>query len=193
MPTIVSACTYGTEWVKWWTATQPQERETKQWPFPRDSISDVGWSKFPANGKDGIFLAIMGLSWWPPAIKSLSEVAFFEEAVTEIHWVIQELIQIRTRQASYPPPPPSQDESNPHQHNLIPCPPASCTRSRTSSSRPHTSSSRPRTSSSHPRTSSSRPHTSSSRPPVSTFGTQTYSRGEGKRSVKLTWKALAGG
>ena len=131
VPTIINACAYGTEWVKWWTATQPQECETKQWPFPRDSIDDVSWSKFPANGKDGIFLAIMGLSWWPFAIQSLSEVAFFEEAVTEIHWVVREIIRIRTHQTSSPPLPPSQD-----QNHLVLRPPVSSSRSRASSSRP---------------------------------------------------------
>ena len=92
VPTVVSARAYGDEWVKWWTAAQPQERETQQWPFSRDSISDIGWGKFPANGKDGIYLTIMGLSWWASVIWTSNEVAFFEKAVIDLRWVVRELI-----------------------------------------------------------------------------------------------------
>ena len=92
MPIIASARTYGTEWVKWWTTAQPQERDTQQWPFSRDPLEDVCWHWFPANGKDGIFLAVMALSWWASTVRSSDEVGFFEEAVADLHWVIQELI-----------------------------------------------------------------------------------------------------
>ncbi|KAF9781701.1 hypothetical protein BJ322DRAFT_982843, partial [Thelephora terrestris] len=63
-PAVVDANTYGTEWVKWWTPAQPQEREVRKWPFPRSSNSDACWRKFPANGKDGLFTAVMALAWW---------------------------------------------------------------------------------------------------------------------------------
>ena len=197
MPTIVDAHIYGSEWVEWWTAAQPPERETHQWPFPRETIGDMGWSKFPANGKDGVFLAVMGLSWWAPAIQSLSEIAFFEEAVTDLDWVIQELVRIRTSLTPSPALPPSQSEPKPRRHNRAP-PSRNEPRPRrhnraprsSSSSRPRTSSpciqsSRPHVSSSHVQ--SSRPRTSSSRVQVP-YG---HPRGEGKRTIKPTWKAMA--
>lgn len=161
VPTIADARTYGLEWVKWWMVAQPREHEKKQWPIPRDSISDVAWSKFPANRKDGIFLAIMGLSWWPPAIRSSNKVALFEEAVTDLRWVIQELIRIRTSLTSSPALPPPRGEPNLHQHDPAPC----------------------SSSSSHPRTS---PPISR----VSISGECGRSRGEGKWVVKPTWKVL---
>ena len=154
VPTIVDAHIYGSEWVEWWTAAQPQERETRQWPFSRETIGDMGWSKFPANGKDGIFLAVMGLSWWAPAIQSLDEAASFEEAVTDLDWVVQELVRIRTSLTPSPALSPSQNKPRPHQRNHA----------------PHSSSSRPR-----------------SRVQVS-YG---HPRGEGKRTIKPTWKAMA--
>ena len=163
VPIIVDAHIYGSEWVEWWTVAQPQEHETHQWPFPREPISDMGWNKFPANGKDGIFLAVMGLSWWAPAVRFSNEVAFFEEAVTDLHWVILELIRSRASQTSPPHLPPSQDEHNPNQHDLVP-----------RSSSP------------------SCPHTSSSGLQVSSSGARGHSRGKGKRTVKPTWKVIAG-
>jgi hypothetical protein len=115
VPVITNAHAYGTEWVKWWAAAQPKERDTGQWPFSRSVDSDVGWRKFPANGKDGIFVAVMALSWWAVAAQSPEEIVFFEEAVTDIHWVIQELICIKTTNGLSPSPPPSpQDEPTPH-------------------------------------------------------------------------------
>jgi hypothetical protein len=163
VPTVISAHVYGTEWVKWWTAAQPRERKTQQWPLSMDSTSDISWSKFPANGKDGIFLAVMGLSWWAAAVRSLDEVVFFEQAVTDLHWVVQELVRTRTTQISPPSLPPSQDESNPLQHDLTP----------------------------RPSSSSSRPPASLPRPRVSTLGVHIHPRGEGKRIIRPTRKALA--
>jgi hypothetical protein len=162
VPTVISAPVYGTEWVKWWTTAQPRERKTQQWPFSMDG-TNISWSKFPANGKDGIFLAVMGLSWWATAVRSSDEVVFFEQAVTDLHWVVQELTRTRTTQISPPSPPPSQDKSDPPQHSLTP---------RGSSS-------------------SSRPPVSSSRPRVSTLGVHIHPRGEGKRIIIPTRKALA--
>ena len=163
VPTIINADTYGTEWVAWWTAAQPQERNTQQWSFPKDTSGGIGWQRFPANGKDGIFLAVMALSWWASAIRSSNEIVLFEEAVTDLHWVVQELIQVKTVNQTPPPPPvPPQDESNPHQ-------------------RPIPRRSKPAT----------RPPASSSHPPVSAPKVHTHQRAKGKRTVKPSWKALA--
>ena len=167
VPIIASARTYGTEWVKWWTTAQPQERDTQQWPFSRDPLEDVCWRQFPANGKDGIFLAVMALSWWASTVRSSDEVGFFEEAVANLHWVIQELIRVKTAsQISLSPPPSSQDKSKPHQR-LTP---------------------RRRNPVSHPPASSSHSQALPSGPPVSTLSI--YRRAEGKQVVKPTWKEL---
>ena len=108
IPVIVDANSYGTEWVKWWKAAQPKERDAEQWPFPRSVNGDAGWHRFPAIGKDGIFVAVMALSWWASAIKSPNEITFFEEAVTDLHWVIQELMRVKKTCEPLPslPPPP---------------------------------------------------------------------------------------
>ena len=137
IPAIVDACTYGTEWVKWWTAAQPRGRDTQQWPFPKTVNDDGGWRKFPANGKDGIFTAVMALSWWAHTIRSPSEIPFFEEATADLHWVIQELIRIKTPYQLSPslPPPPAQSEDNSHPSDPTSDPPVSSSCSRPPSSR----------------------------------------------------------
>lgn len=162
VPAITSASTYGTEWVEWWTAAQPRERDVQQWPFSRDADGDISWGKFPANGKDGIFLAVMALSWWAPAIRSSNEITTFEEAVTDLHWVIRELIQVKTA-SQIPPSPlaPSQDKANPSKLPTLRQP-------------------------SH----ASRPPLSSSHLPVSTPKVHTHQRAEGKRAVRPSRKAL---
>ena len=164
MPTIASACAYGTEWVKWWTAAQPQECDVHEWPFSRDTNIDVDWCKFPANGKDGVFLAVMALSWWAPAARTSDEIEFFEEAVADLHWVISELIFARTAHRLSPPPPP-QDKPN----HRRPRPTLSQSGSTSTQS-----------------ASTSLPTALSSRPPVSA----SHERAAGKRIVKPSWKVL---
>jgi len=163
VPTIACAHTYGAEWIKWWAAAQPPGRDTRQWPFSRDADNGIDWCKFPANGKDGIFLAIMALSWWAPAVRFSNEIAFFEEAATDLHWVIQELIRFKTASQIPPPPPPSPRDEPDARPQPTSCPP----------------------------TSSSRPPTSSSRPPVSSAGVHSHQRARGKRVVKPSWRVLA--
>lgn len=130
VPVVNDAHAYGTQWVKWWMTAQPKERNAQKWPFSRDANASIGWGKFPANGKDGMFVAVMAMSWWATSVRSPEEVLFFEEAVADIHWVIQELIRFKTADPLSPPPSLSpQDEPSSH-------PPAPPSDPRTSSSRP---------------------------------------------------------
>ena len=168
MPVVVDSNSYGDEWVKWWKAAQPKERDTEQWPFPRNVNGDAGWHRFPAIGKDGIFVAVMALSWWASAARSPSEITFFEEAVTDLHWVIQELIRVKTTSDLSPSHPPPRVESDVRQSGFTHSQP---------NSTPHPPAPPPHD--------NARP----SRPPVSASNTPAYHRAEGKRVVKPTWKA----
>jgi hypothetical protein len=168
VPVVTDAYAYGIEWVNWWRASQPKERNTKEWPFPRNASIDAGWDRFPATGKDGIFIAIMALSWWANAVRSPNEISFFEEAVTDLHWVIGELIDNKT--TPEPPLPPDEPDS------LQPV----------STRRRPKPTPRPPASSSHPPISTPHPRAPSSRPPVS--NAHVYQRAEGKRVVKPSRK-----
>ena len=170
LPVVINASTYRTEWVKWWASAQPQGRDTQQWPFSRGT-GIVDWGKFAANGGDGIYLAVMALSWWAPAVRSSNEIAFFEEAVTDLHWVVQELIRVRTASQLSPSSSTSpQDESSPRRPKPNPHRP------------------KPTPLQANP---TSGPSVSTSRPPLSSSGVHTHQRTEGKRVVKPSWRVLA--
>jgi len=100
VPVVDDIHRYRDDWIDWWTASQPHWRRMRPWPFAK-SGSDGAWEGFPARGQGGIFLAIMATCWWAQAVKSAEEFALFEEAVDDIHWVIQEFVR-----TSSPPSPP---------------------------------------------------------------------------------------
>jgi len=164
-PVILDANGYGSKWIQWWTGSQPRARDVNAWPLAKEPIDDTSWQKFPAHGPNGIFLAIMAISWWAPAVKLASEAAYFEEAVDDLHWVIQQLI--RTRSSDDPP---LQPQPAPHRPQDV------C-----QDSPPLPQSVTP---------SSSGPPPSASRPPLSSSdsllpsGTHTWRRAVGKRVVK---------
>lgn len=106
MPIVDDTHRYRTEWIGWWTASQPKWRSTQSWPFPKGGESGGSWENFPTRGQNGIFLAIMATCWWARAVTSVEEFVLFEEAVDDIHWVTQQLIH---------PPAFTPDESQPSQ------------------------------------------------------------------------------
>ena len=46
----------------------------------------------------------MATCWWARAVTSVEDFALFEEAVSDVHWVVQELVRIRS------PPPTSEPQ-----------------------------------------------------------------------------------
>ena len=179
MPTVLDATAYGSKWVEWWTESQPQPRGTGVWPLPKDIVSDISWRKFPAHGPNGLFLAVMAMSWWAHAVKSADNVPLFEGAVGDLHWVIQELI--RTRSDNEPS---SQSLSPPVQPKSTPRRPKPTPRN------PPPSSPQPSPSAPQPSPLSCRPP--SSRSARSLPGVHTYERAVGKRQVRPSRKARDG-
>ena len=53
--------------------------------------SNGNWEDFPARSQNRIFLAIMATCWWAQAVGSAEDFALLEEAIDNIHWVIQQL------------------------------------------------------------------------------------------------------
>ena len=121
MPMIESVEEYGDQWVKWWTAAQPEWRRAEGWPFPRDDDTDVGdWGQLFAGGKDGLFIVVMSLSWWAhtrdPDVDS-----GIDDAVHDVSWVIKHLItSLSTAHDPLPVTPPPQTK-----HSKPPKPPKS--------------------------------------------------------------------
>ena len=63
IPKIESVKMYKDEWVMWWTAAQPEWRETEHWPFPQCKLAEEDWRDLFLSGKDGLFIVVMSLSW----------------------------------------------------------------------------------------------------------------------------------
>lgn len=96
IPVINDICKYRDNWIGWWTVSQPRWRSTGSWPFSMDNENSGSWEDFPARGPNGIFLAIMAISWWAQAVESTKDFMQFEEAVDDIHWVIQQLADVHS-------------------------------------------------------------------------------------------------
>jgi hypothetical protein len=69
---------------------------------------------FPARGQNGVFLAIMATCWWARAVESAEDLALFEQAVEDIHWVIKECIRAHSPSASDEHSAPSVRVLDPH-------------------------------------------------------------------------------
>jgi hypothetical protein len=100
IPVVNDVRRFQDEWVGWWTASQPKWRCTQSWPFPQDHEDGGSWDDFPARGQNGVFLAIMATCWWARAVESAEDLALFEQAVEDIHWVIKECIRAQSPSAS---------------------------------------------------------------------------------------------
>jgi len=111
MPVVGDVCRYQEDWVRWWTASQPKWRSTESWPFPKGNEGGGDWAGFPARGPNGVFLAIMAISWWAQAIVSAEDFVLFEEAVDDIHWVIQQLIHTHSSPSVSEKPQPPMSKS----------------------------------------------------------------------------------
>lgn len=109
MPVVGDIHKYRDDWIGWWTANQPKWRNLQSWPFTKDDRSGGSWKDFPARGQNGIFLVIMATCWWARAVVSAEDFALFEEAVDDIHWVIQQLVLTHSSPSASdePQPPPS--------------------------------------------------------------------------------------
>ncbi|KAF9782889.1 hypothetical protein BJ322DRAFT_990424, partial [Thelephora terrestris] len=68
LPIFKSLESFEKEWVRWWTAAQPDWRKTEDWPLPQEvpqeDVDKPDWDELPNGGKDGLFLIIVTLGWW---------------------------------------------------------------------------------------------------------------------------------
>ena len=92
IPFIANVSSYRSNWIKWWTSCQPAWRQDSGWPLPRDSVGTTNWAKACAQGQNGLFLIIMLTTWWVASITSEQDWAEFNEAVDDIHWVIDQIL-----------------------------------------------------------------------------------------------------
>lgn len=77
--------------MKWWSASQPEWRDTTTWPFVQEEAEQRDWGNLPNGGKDGIFLAVVSLGWWIH-VRDSSKDSKVDEAVADVTWMIDHLI-----------------------------------------------------------------------------------------------------
>lgn len=94
IPSVTNVEAFHQNWVHWWVACQPPWRQNQEWPLPKERVEDVSWGKLAARGKNGLFLVIMTTAWWATALRSDDQRHLFEAAVDDIHWVIEQQLQL---------------------------------------------------------------------------------------------------
>jgi hypothetical protein len=103
IPVINLVEEYQEKWIEWWSAAQPQWRNTEDWPFNREDVTGKDWGRLLDGGKDGMYLVIVSLAWWICAEESEDESAL-EEAIDDVTWVIKNLVSSLTVSANSSPP-----------------------------------------------------------------------------------------
>ena len=92
MPEIESVQEFEDVWVEWWSAAQPEWRDTASWPFSTDEIIAGDWgTALSSGGKDGLFLIVMSLRWWAHARTEATD-SKLDAAISNVCWVMKNLV-----------------------------------------------------------------------------------------------------
>ena len=74
-------------------ACQPSWRQGKAWPLPKEQGENAKWGKLAARGRNGIFIIVMSTTWWADSLKPTDPRGTFDEAMDDIRWVIERIIE----------------------------------------------------------------------------------------------------
>lgn len=102
IPHIEDVSEYRKSWTGWWMDSQPPWRLSEQWPLPKEPVENATWGKLSARGQSGLFLVIMSTAWWASSLQSADHRRFFDEAVDDVRWVIEQ--QLKTAPVPKVPP-----------------------------------------------------------------------------------------
>ena len=94
--------TFANQMREWWTSLMPGWRlppagcdtaETK-WPLRRAVPDDEPWLKVRKSGPGGIFLVLLGLSWWRlRSVHGQSSRREYASVVEDVAWVLKEVVK----------------------------------------------------------------------------------------------------
>ena len=94
-PPIDKAPTYTSTWCEWWSLIQPDwHTDSVTWPMLKNDIEDEKWTDVMKRGTNGIFLAILSVSWWYAQCGAGDERNECEEAILDICWVLERMIKV---------------------------------------------------------------------------------------------------
>lgn len=88
---------YITYYKLWWRASQPKWRGAvdANWPLPQVLLEPSNdWSVLRRGGASGMFLVVMGLSWWYSAVLQSGQKDALPEvllAIDDVLWVLKQI------------------------------------------------------------------------------------------------------
>jgi hypothetical protein len=87
----VDAEKYGSSFMAWWIALQPEWRIADDGSFNYEAPKDEEWSVLHKGGKAGLYTVVVALSWWVRALTP--EIMSFRAwgAVRDVQWVIEQI------------------------------------------------------------------------------------------------------
>lgn len=90
-PHQVDPDTYGSSFMTWWIAIQPEWRLADDSTFKYMAPVDEDWRVLHKGGSAGLYTVVVALSWWVMALTP--EVPSFRAwtAVRDVQWVIEEI------------------------------------------------------------------------------------------------------
>ena len=97
VPVITKVPEFCDKWVSWWGGCQPKWRSVDSWPFPREDAKDEDWDRMNVTGPHGPFAVVMSTSWWAASANLDPHRGAFEDAVADLHWVIENLLHFNSR------------------------------------------------------------------------------------------------
>ncbi|KDR65964.1 hypothetical protein GALMADRAFT_81289, partial [Galerina marginata CBS 339.88] len=90
-PPDVEADNFGSAFMAWWIALQPNWRLSDDGSFNYKAPDNEDWHVLHKGGKAGLYTVVMALSWWIRALTP--DIPFFRAwtAVRDVQWVIDQV------------------------------------------------------------------------------------------------------
>ena len=92
---------YGTQFMVWWKEMQPEWRNKmdrdSSGTLKQDTPADENWQALKKRGSAGMYIAVMGLSWWVKAQTTVSDHGNNAwTAVADLLWVFHQINNINS-------------------------------------------------------------------------------------------------
>lgn len=90
-PPNVEAEKYGSSFMAWWIAIQPEWRITDDGSFNYEAPKDEEWSVLRKGGTAGLYTVVVALSWWVSTLTPENTSIRAWGAVRDVQWVIEQI------------------------------------------------------------------------------------------------------
>lgn len=84
----MDAQTFGSSFMAWWIALQPEWRVAEDGSFNYNVPNDEDWSVLHKGGTAGLYIVVVALSWWVRSLTSEDDSVRAWGAVRDVQWVI---------------------------------------------------------------------------------------------------------